>query len=169
LVDANPICCRSAEEMLSANGFGQRAKVRCALVGPEGEQMSFFQSKSSVRSSLFRPASEEKVSLYTTRSLAGLLQTDNIKNRDLVKIDIEGAESFLFQGQTEALLEFRFGLAEWHGPHWTGPQMRDWLEKNNLKTLNVTAAGWPPPKLDDPYDAQLGMVLWENPNYRSAT
>ncbi|HEY5915441.1 MAG TPA: FkbM family methyltransferase, partial [Verrucomicrobiae bacterium] len=164
LGDANEHCVAMARRAVENNGLAGRWDCRHVVVGPPGETVSFAQFKYSVHSGIFSPQRGEKTYHYRTTDLADLLGALG-EDVDLLKLDIEGAERFVFQLHSHLLGRFRYGLCEWHAPHFDGPALRGWIEHHHLELLEMrsqTAEGYDAAQ-GDSWDSPVGMALWRNP------
>jgi len=156
LLDANPLSCKMAQKLVLLNALQNSFRVENKVIGPDGAEVSFFARGTCTGNSIFRDQDPKKRgSTVRSSSLQSIAGTDSY---DLIKIDIEGGEKFLFENESERVLQFRLGLAEWHAPHWTGNQMREWLEKNKCRTVKVIPSDLSRP---DPFLSSRGTVLWE--------
>lgn len=157
LIDANPLCVNVSRELIELNQLSNQFSVQQGLIGSLGVPTAFFESKSTTRSSIHQPDSIEKKRLYAPINLS-----DRIGSRkDLVKIDIEGAEKILIEEQTETLLRFKYGLIEWHAPHYPSASLLQWLRANRLEIMEIVSQN--ERFHDNPTASPLGMVLWKNP------
>ena len=167
LVDAHPICCQTARAAVEVNGLNTRFAVINQLVGPAAASAEFFQARGTQGSSIFKPEAKAKAVHVPSAPFGKVLSWHVLPGRDLVKIDIEGAEKHLFENEADVLATFRYGLAEWHAPHWTGEQMRDWLFKRNARILAVQSSGLETGAgAQDSFDGRLGVVLWRTASER---
>ncbi|MDD5262149.1 MAG: FkbM family methyltransferase [Methylacidiphilales bacterium] len=164
LVDANPLSCKYAGRLLALNKLEPIMRVENALIGPKSAKAPFFASGTSTGSSIHREwGRNRKTILIPSAPLAEIVGTNSY---DLIKIDIEGAEKFIFENETEFILSFPLGLAEWHAPYWSGKQMKDWLQKNKCRILQVSAGSL---YGSDAFDSALGTVLWSTRSAEAAT
>lgn len=163
LGDANETCVALARDTIRRNGLAEHWSCEHVVVGPPGETVSFSQFKFSVHSSIFARQRGERTFRYPATDIPALLA--RLRGVfDLIKIDVEGAELFLFQHHTGLLQRFRFGLCEWHAPQFDGATMRDWLRQSGFETLELRSQS---PDYDlargHSWDSPVGMVLWRNP------
>lgn len=103
LVDPNPEALSKASQNMIINGFGSRAKFVSAFVGDkDGEKVRFYTVGSGAAGSMFSSHAEtaaamksfyevEKITIDTLVEIAGF-------SPDLIKIDVEGAESLALLG-----------------------------------------------------------------------
>ncbi|MFO1515049.1 MAG: FkbM family methyltransferase, partial [Verrucomicrobiota bacterium] len=123
LGDANEHCVAQTLRSIQQNGLADCWHCRHVVVGPTGQTVNFAQFKFSVHSGIFSKQRGEKNFRYQTTDLTQL--EDHFQGRyDLLKIDIEGAELFLFQDYGDWLKRFRYGLCEWHAPHFDGAALQ---------------------------------------------
>ena len=162
--DANEHCLKMVRAGLQGNGLERRWACRHVVVGPPGETVSFAQFRFSVHSGIFSAQKGEKNYRYPTTDLP-LLLSDLGPELDLLKLDVEGAERFVFELHPDLLAGFRFGLCEWHAPHFPGKAFRNWIEKNKLELLEMrsqTAEGYDAGR-GHTWDSPVGIALWRNP------
>jgi FkbM family methyltransferase len=165
LGDANEVCVARVQAAIEHNALVPRWRCEQVVIGPPETTVSFQQHKDSLGSNIFgrgRGRGHRSFHYRTTDVSARLAQEVNLF--DLIKIDIEGAEQFLFDNHLDFLKRFRYGLCEWHAPAFPGPKLQARLQQ----------LGWPVIELRSQaieYDLQrghswespLGMVLWQNP------
>jgi FkbM family methyltransferase len=164
LGDANEYCVAMARRAVEQNDLGGRWQCRHVVVGPPGETVSFAQFRFSVHSGIFSPQRGEKNYRYATTDLAALI-TGLAPEIDLIKLDVEGAERFVFDLHSELLGRFRYGLCEWHAPHFSGGALREWIENHQLELLQMrsqTAEGYDAAQ-GHTWDSPVGIALWKNP------
>jgi len=102
----------------------------------------------------------EKVFRYTATDLAALLRAHE-GVFDLIKVDIEGAEVFLFRHYADLLRQFRFGLCEWHAPQFPGSALKDHIAKLGGQVLEMRSqAKGHDPSRGHSWDSPLGTALW---------
>jgi FkbM family methyltransferase len=165
LGDANEHCLTLARRALDLNGLREAWDCRHVVVGPPGTIVMFSQFKFSVHSSIFSRQRGEKTFRYPTTDLTSLL-TGPGDAFDLVKLDVEGAERFVFEHHSELLRRFRFGLCEWHAPHFDGAALRDWLTGHDLELCEMRsqfAEGYDRTR-GHTWNSPVGMALWHNPS-----
>jgi len=163
LIDANELCIALAADNLRRNSL-RGWSVRHAVLGPAGQTVSFHQFKYSIHSGIFSQQRGERVKRYQTTPLAELLKGQEIP-RDLIKIDIEGAEKYLFADEISLIREFRFGICEWHAPEMTGRDLERCLRQAGFEIIllkSQPAEGWDMNK-GDSLDSPVGMLGWRNP------
>ncbi len=103
LVDPNPLALSQAAKNLFVNSFGSRASFYSAFVGKNNkEKIKFYTVGNGAAGSMFKSHAETAAILDTffwveTITLDSLVEHYNIKP-DLVKIDVEGAESLVLEG-----------------------------------------------------------------------
>ena len=95
LGDASERSLRQAREAVRLNQLQCSWDCRHIVVGPPGEIVTFSQSKDLDSSIFFRRHAQAKIR-YPTTALPALLE-EYQGVFDLIKVDIEGAEIFLFQ------------------------------------------------------------------------
>jgi FkbM family methyltransferase len=161
--DANEKCVARVQAAIEHNNV-QGWKCDRVIVGPLDSFVNFDQHKDSVHSNIFAwGRAHRKFKLATTNITQKFASERDYF--DLIKIDIEGAEKFLFQHHLEFLKRFRFGLCEWHGPMFPGTELEEQLRQLKWKVVDFRSSG-------DQYDLRLGnswasrfgVVLWENPS-----
>jgi FkbM family methyltransferase len=164
MADANEHCVAMARRALESNNLSGRWDCRHVVVGPPGESVSFAQFRFSVHSSIFPTQRGEKNYRYPTTDLPALFNS-LAPEIDLLKLDIEGAERFVFELPDPLLGRFHYGLCEWHAPHFKGGALRDWIEKHQLELLEMrsqTAEGYDSSR-GHTWDSPVGIALWRNP------
>ena len=164
LCDANEDCVQLARETLSENPACRSWRCAHAVLGPRDTEVIFSQFKFSVHSSIFSEQKGEKVFRYRTADPESLL--NGLRGPfDLVKIDIEGAEKFLFSDYPSFLKRFRYGLCEWHAPEFDGGQLREKISEHGFELIEVRSQ---PVNYDlsqgHSFRSPIGMVLWRNPS-----
>jgi len=155
LIDANKHCVRTAESITKLNHLNWT--VAHGIIGKPGEQVTFYENAASIRSNIFTKPKKGKALTLNAIDVESLWTHSKIPHHDLIKIDIEGAEVHLFPAFTSFINKFRYGLVEWHAPHFSGEQMRSWLEEENHEILIVQGL-----EGGEAFDAKVGMVLWKN-------
>jgi FkbM family methyltransferase len=160
LADANRECLQTVRETLALNAIGPEWACEHVVVGPPGEVVTFNQFRYSVHSNVFPDQRGEKVFRYPATDLTALLQSRE-SLFDLIKIDIEGAEVFVFRHHADLLRRFRFGLCEWHAPQYSGRDLSESIDRLGGKVLEMRSH----PKNYDlsrgpSWDSPLGTALW---------
>ena len=144
LVDPNPKALTMASENLNNNRFGEGKRYVTAFVSDHhGEQVKFYTVGSGAAGSMFGTHAE------TAKKLGSHYQVETTTldrgvdeagyTPDLLKIDVEGAESMALKGATKvaALQKAKF-LVEMHGPKEM-PMLKnaalvlDWCRQNNYR------------------------------------
>jgi FkbM family methyltransferase len=163
LGDASEACVAQARESIQRNGLAGQWACEHVVIGPPGETVSFSQFKFSVHSNIFGAQRGERTFRYLATDFPALMSRLSEVN-DLIKIDIEGAELFLFRHHADLMKRFRYGLCEWHAPQFDGAAMRDWLAGIGFQTLEMRSqsAGHDVAR-GHSWDSPMGMVLWRNP------
>jgi len=165
LGDANESCVAMARRAVEQNNLSSRWECRHVVVGPPGQTVSFAQFKFSVHSGIFSAQPGEKNYNYPTTDLPALLKGLG-PEVDLLKLDIEGAERFVFDQHSDLLGRFRYGLCEWHAPHFSGSALRRWIEEHQLEILEMrsqTAEGYDAAR-GHTWESPVGIALWRNPS-----
>jgi len=163
LGDANQGCVKRATESIKFNGLQDCWKCEQVVIGPPDSTVQFEQHKDSIHSNIFAVGrSQKNLNLPTTnisRRLAG--EQDFF---DLIKIDIEGAEKFLFQHHLDFLQRFRYGICEWHTPAFTGTDLERFIRQLKWKVIEFQSS---PIKFDPrkghSWESYQGVAFWENP------
>ena len=166
LFDANETCVARVNDAITRNSLQSRWKCSQAVIGPPNSFVNFERHKDSVHSNIFSVGRSDKVLSLPTTNLTELLAGRN-EFFDLIKIDIEGAEKFLFQHHSTLLNRFRFGICEWHTPQFSGHDLLAAIEKAGWRVAYFCSSS-------DRYDLQqghswgspFGVALWENPAAR---
>lgn len=164
LGDANEYCVEMARRAVDSNGLSGRWECRHVVVGPPGEEVRFAQFRFSVHSGIFSNQRGEKNYRYRTTDLKALIEGLG-PEMDLIKLDVEGAERFIFESHSDLLGRFRYGLCEWHAPHFSGGDLRKWIEGRGFELLEMrsqTAEGYDAAK-GHTWESPVGMALWRNP------
>ncbi len=167
LVDANELCVATARQAVAQNNLTQRWSTRHAVVGPPGETVRFAQFRFSIHSGIFSAQRGEKTLVYPTVDLPALIG-GLPREIDFLKVDIEGAERFVFDLPKGMLDRFRYILCEWHSPHFSGPELRRWIEHNGMELLvmrSQAAEGYDLSR-GHSWDSPVGMALWQNPGWK---
>lgn len=162
--DANEHCVAMARRGIERNDLSQTWKCRHVVVGPPGETVSFAQFRFSVHSGIFSAQRGEKNYRYPTTDFPALIGS-LAPETDLLKLDIEGAERFVFDLHSDLLGRFRYGLCEWHAPHFPGKALRQWIEGHKLELLEMrsqTAEGYDSVR-GHTWESPVGIALWRNP------
>jgi len=86
-------------EDLRANtsGFGNIRTSRVAIAGDEGE-LRLYSGRSGAGSSIIQRGDSERQYTVPSMTMDGFLHTNNLGRVDLLKFDIEGAETVIFRG-----------------------------------------------------------------------
>jgi FkbM family methyltransferase len=153
LIDANPDCISRVKEIAKINNINSWDIIH-SILGINDQKTIFYQSKSSSRSTIFKPESRERGIAMKSTSLSNLIKDAKY---DLIKIDIEGAESILFEYEGELLAQFKYGIVEWHAPHHTGRDIEKWVYNHNLKILHIQN---PVKTGKHLLDERMGVLLW---------
>jgi len=100
------------------NHFLNRSEVKLinkGLYNKDGEITFYIKSGSSVTGSINFPPDDAVANTIETISLETLIEQNNIKDIDLLKLDIEGAEYEIFKDiKIETLKKVKNILLEWH-------------------------------------------------------
>jgi FkbM family methyltransferase len=161
LGDADAVCAGRVREAITRNQLDWRCEQ--VVIGPPGQTVSFKRNKDSLASNIFGRGHGRNCHYPTTDITARLAQEKNLF--DLVKIDVEGAEKFLFDHHLNFLKRFRFVHCEWHGPFYSGKQVRGFIQQLNWRPIELRVMGVKhDPALDSSWDHPMGGILWENPN-----
>lgn len=159
LIDANSYALKTVARSLAANKLEENFQLINGLVGKRNQTMSYFESKSTYKSSIFQLASKEKSRQIKSVDLEE--QTRLLNSIDLIKVDIEGAEIFLAEDWMAWLKSSRYVLVEWHEPHMTGRRLEQMFTEAGF-TLILSL---PPAYLaSDPravLDLPIGSGLWK--------
>jgi FkbM family methyltransferase len=165
LGDANEICVARVQAALAANALAPRWQCRHTVIGPAGTTVCFDQHKDSLGSNIFGQGRSRKRShQYATTDISAELagETDLF---DLLKIDIEGAEKFLFENHLPWLGRFRFGICEWHDPVFPGLKLQECLRQAGWTVLEMHSQGVDYDlRQGDSWASPMGMALWQNPH-----
>lgn len=164
LADANELCVAQTQQSIQQNDLARSWECRHVVVGPPGQVVEFSQFKFSVHSGIFSRQRGERTHRYRTTDLASL--ADCFQGRtDLIKIDIEGAEVFLFESHPQLLKRFRYGLCEWHAPHFDGSALQRHLKQLGFRVLEFRsqpAEGYDV-RQGHSWNSPVGMALWQTP------
>ncbi len=164
LADANEYCVARARRAVERNNLAGRWQCQHVVVGPPGQTVSFAQFRFSTHSGIFSAQRGEKTYRYRTTDLPALFHSLG-PEIDLLKLDIEGAERFVFDLHSPLLGRFRYGLCEWHGPHFDGGTLRRWIDGHELELLEMrsqTAEGYDAAR-GHTWESPVGLALWRNP------
>jgi FkbM family methyltransferase len=163
LGDANERCIAWVLRSIGENGLQNVWRCQHVVVGPPGATVCFSQDKDSLHSNIFGRGRTQKKSCHNATDLPALLACEqNIY--DLIKIDIEGAELFLFKHHGDLLKKFRYGLCEWHAPPYDGPALREAIKGLGGEVVEVQShsAGGRDLSRGHSWMAPVGMALWRN-------
>jgi FkbM family methyltransferase len=157
LIDANRFALRTARRSIDANQLQSSFYIEKGIVGKRSGTLSFYESKSTYKSSVFKLSSKEKA---TELECLDLLQASKrLPGLDLIKMDIEGAEMLVIEEWPDVIRRARHLLIEWHTPHASGAGLDDKLKGLGFKLVKVA----PPAYLaSEPADLNLpiGTGLW---------
>lgn len=166
LGDANEYCVAIARRAVETNNLSPGWDCRHIVIGPPNQTVTFAQFKFSVHSSIFSTQRGQRNHRYPTTDLPELFES-LAPEIDLLKLDIEGAEQFVFALPDQLLGRFRYGLCEWHSPHFTGQDLRTWINRHKLELLEMksqSAEGYDAAH-GDSWESPVGITLWRNPAY----
>ena len=164
LGDANAECVVRVRAAIEHNGLQSGWRSERVIIGPPDTTVKFQQHKDSVHSNIFEWGRSHKTFHLPTTNLSQILAREQ-NLFDLIKIDIEGAEKFLFLHHLDLLKRFRYGLCEWHAPMFLGSELEGRLRELKWRVVEFRSSG-------DQYDLRrgnswespYGVVLWENPD-----
>jgi FkbM family methyltransferase len=163
LGDANESCVAHARAAIEHNGLLGKWRCERVVIGPPDAIVRFKQHKDSLHSNIFGRGHGPRTSRLPTTDISRTL-THESNLFDLIKMDIEGAEKFLFQHHLNFLKRFRFGLCEWHTPMFSGQELNDHLQRLNWRVVELCSSGVEYDlKRGNSWTSPLGTVLWENP------
>ena len=163
LGDANPVCAARVSAAIAHNGLKPQWLCEPLIIGPRNANVSLKVHKDSMHTNIFDRGHGRRVSGHSTTDITGRLaqETDFF---DLIKIDIEGAERFLFDDHLALLKRFPYGLCEWHTPNFPGPELNARLQQLNWRVVELRSQGVEYDRArGDSWESPMGMVLWENP------
>jgi FkbM family methyltransferase len=163
LGDANETCVARVRAAITRNHLQDHWRSEQVVIGPPDTTVRFEYHKDSVHSNIFGWGRASKAVKLPTTNLSKLL-AQNEDVFDLIKIDIEGAEKFLFDHHVDFLKRFRYGICEWHAPVFPGTALADHLRRLDWKVIDFCSSG-------DRYDVSrghswespFGVALWQNP------
>jgi FkbM family methyltransferase len=163
LIDANEQCVGATKSLLEQNRLSNIESYH-AVIGPKGETVAFHQFKHSVTSRIMSSQKGEKIYYYKTTPLVEIIG-DWKGPFDLIKVDVEGAEKYVFEQEQDQLLRFKYGLCEWHEPYTNGKLIMEFCERNSLEVIFLKSQypEWSPGQKDT-LDSSLGMIGWANPS-----
>jgi len=165
LGDANDRCVAQVQRAIVENGLQATWRCQHLVVGPPGQVVHFKHAKDSLHSNVFARGRAGKTLHYQVTDLSALLGGER-DVFDLIKIDIEGAELFLFRHNRDILKKFRFGLCEWHAPQFDGPAMREALAGLGFELMEIRSHAIESYDLSrgHSWNSPAGMALWKNPS-----
>jgi FkbM family methyltransferase len=164
LGDANEDCVARVRAAIKHNGLQSGWRCERVVVGPRNATVRFQQHKDSIHSNIFARGRGRKIVHLPTTDLS-LMLAHEPRSFDLVKIDIEGAEKFLFHHHLDFLKQFRYGLCEWHTPIFSGPDLANSLRHSNWQVVELYSSGVEyDQRRGNTWESPQGTVLWENPN-----
>lgn len=146
LVDPNPEALAKASQNMIINGFGIKCKFISAFVGEEdGEKINFYTVGSGAAGSMFSSHAETASALNSFYEVEKITIDTLIKKvgyiPDLIKIDVEGAESLALLGakQTAKEQKVKFFI-EMHSPKElpmkeNAQLILDWCSDNHYRAF----------------------------------
>jgi len=146
LVDPNPEALAKASQNMIINGFGIKCKFISAFVGEEdGEKINFYTVGSGAAGSMFSSHAETATALNSFYEVEKITIDTLIKKvgyiPDLIKIDVEGAESLALLGakQTAKEQKVKFFI-EMHSPKElpmkeNAQLILDWCSDNHYRAF----------------------------------
>jgi FkbM family methyltransferase len=163
LGDANEGCVARVSAAIKNNRLEDKWRCERIVIGPPDTTVRFEVHKESVHSNIFSWGRSSKCQQLPTTNISQMFAKEQ-RLFDLIKIDIEGAEKFLFENHMDFLKRFRYGLCEWHSPVFTGVEFEERLRQLKWRVVDFRSSG-------DRYDLSLGnswkspfgVALWENP------
>lgn len=158
LGDANAECVRRVKAALEHNGLTPAWQCETTVIGPRDATVNLKMHKDSMHTNIFNRGHGRRSGGTRTTDISARLAGETAF--DLIKIDVEGAEKFLFDEHLEFLRRFPLGLCEWHAPVFPGAEMKARLEQLGWPVLELRSQG---ATTDAGWQAQAGMVLWRNP------
>jgi len=164
LGDANEVCVARVREAIAENKLAPGWSCEHIVIGPPGATVNFKLHKNSLGSNIFGRGRSRHISRHASTDITRrLAQATHLF--DLIKIDIEGAERFLFEHHLNFLRRFQHGLCEWHAPTFSGPELKEHLRQLNWRVVEFRSQGVEYDlRRGDSWESPLGMVLWENPD-----
>jgi len=163
LGDANPVCAARVSAAIAHNGLASRWVCEPLIIGPRNATVSLKVHKDSMHTNIFDRGHGRRSGGNPTTDITARLAGET-SYFDLAKIDIEGAEKFLFDDHLDFLKRFPLGLCEWHAPVFSGPELKARLEKLGWRVLELHSQGVEYDlQRGDSWESPAGMVLWENP------
>ena len=146
LVDPNPEALAKASQNMIINGFGIKCKFISAFVGEEdGEKINFYTVGSGAAGSMFSSHAETATALNSFYEVEKITIDTLIKKvgyiPDLIKIDVEGAETLALLGakQTAKEQKVKFFI-EMHSPKElpmkeNAQLILDWCSDNHYRAF----------------------------------
>ncbi len=146
LVDPNPEALAKASQNLIINGFGYKTKFISAFMGDkDGEKIKFYTVGTGAAGSMFKGHAETAAAMnssYMVEQLTIDALVEQVKFvPSLIKIDIEGAESFALKGavKTASFGKSKF-MIEMHSPPElpmieNATRVISWCEQNKYKAF----------------------------------
>jgi len=163
LGDANQHCVKRVIESIKSNGLQKRWKCEQVVIGPPDSTVKFEQHKDSIHSNIFATGRSQKNLYLSTTNISRMFAGEQ-GFFDLIKIDIEGAEKFLFQHHLDFLKRFRYGICEWHTPTFTGTDLERFVRQLKWNVIDFQSS---PIKFDPrkghSWESYQGVAFWENP------
>lgn len=164
LGDANASCVKRVREAIQLNGLKDRWKCEQVVIGPPDSTVKFEQHKDSIHSNIFAVGRSRKNFLLSTANVSRLFEQEK-DFFDLIKIDVEGAEKYLFHHHLDFLKRFRYGICEWHTPAFTGTELESFLRQSKWRVIAFHSS---PIKFDPrkghSWESFQGVAFWENPS-----
>ena len=163
LGDANDTCVARVRTAIEHNRLQPGWRCERVVIGPPDATVVFKLHKDSLGSNIFDRGRGRRMTRQITTDISGRLAQEP-QLFDLIKIDIEGAEQYLFLHHLNLLKRFRFGLCEWHAPVFPGAELEQRLRQLGWKVLELRSQGVEYDlRRGHSWESPMGMVLWENP------
>lgn len=123
LVDANADALAAARESIAASETDARYDFHLSVVaGRDARESTFYEGKTTHKSSLHSLGSRGRKRTRPVLDLNAATK-DFGSEIDLLKVDIEGAETYLFSDWEDFLVRARHLIFEWHEPHMSGTEL----------------------------------------------
>jgi len=152
LVDAGNRCIKAVKHLVAQNGLAGKFTWLLGLVGPSGQNMVFNEQKHGLISSAVIANRKETLRRMECVSIRDILNAHGLEQgTDLLKVDIEGSEKFLFPDEDGVFDLFRFTWLEYHKPHLFPETILALIEEKGYDVLVHEE------------HPNSGMILWRNP------
>jgi FkbM family methyltransferase len=114
MIDANRICVDMSLKNIRKNSMSNQCHIVEGLIGKRGTEKNFYISRQLGRSSSVDRHQVQKTISTKPVDLCGLAGELNFGKFDLIKVDLEGAESEFLEEYPDIISSARYMIVEWH-------------------------------------------------------